>query len=192
MSNTATVTAAATAPVKAPMSDLELEAKIDAILEDRKAKLRAKREAEAMAEPDWENLTESDIANSARYIPTIDHDVPDYMNVQLKDQSYVPVWVNKDMRRSGSLLAEGYEYLKPEHIAPNFKLPLRFSSDGLYEYADVICMRVHKRILYGKRRKALEISQTQLKNVNKPPKSRFTPDGDFALAPGLSLYDAEV
>ena len=187
-----TVTKVAEALVSEGAKSTDLEAKIEEILNRKKAERLAAAKAEAEKEPDWANLTEEQAYSPAVRIPIIDHDIPDYMNVKLKDQEYVAVWANKDPRRLGALIAEGYEMLRSEHVHPDFKLPLKFNSDGIYDYYDVVCMRVHKRILFSKRRKALEISQQQLKNTNKPPKSRFTGDGDIDLGPGLSLYDAQV
>lgn len=138
----------------------ELEAQIEQILKRKKA---AHIEAQKPKEPDWATLTEQDAYRQDVYIPVIDHEIPDYMNIKLKDTEYDVVWANRDQRRLGQLLAEGYELLKPEHLHSDFKHPLEFSSEGLYIYQDVIALRVHKRILWGKRRRALEISQQQLK-----------------------------
>lgn len=171
-----------------------LETQIEAILKKRKAEAI---EAARPKEPDWSKTTEQDAYNPAVYIPVIEHDIPDYMNIKLKDQEYEVVWASRDQRRLGQLLAEGYEFLKPEHIAPDFKTPLAFDSEQQYIYQDVIAMRVHKRILYGKRRKALEISKQQLRNKNKIPQQRIK--GTFELAPdvpdlepGFSLYETKA
>lgn len=172
----------------------ELEKQVEAVL----SKIRtANANAAQPQEPDWSKITERDAYNPAIYIPVVEHDTPDYMNIKLKDAEYEVVWASKDQRRLGQLMAEGYDFLRPEHMHPEFKMPLLFSSDGSYEYIDVVALRVHKRILYGKRRRALEISQRQLKNSNKPPQQRLknsfklSPD-DFQLDPGLSLYDAKA
>ena len=167
----------------------DLETKILEVLQKRKAE---RLEAAKPKEPDWATLTEADAYKPDVYIPMYDHDVPDYLNMKLKDQEYMCVWANKDQRRLGALLAEGYELLKPEHVSPEFRVPLRWSSEGTYEYADTICVRVHKRILLAKRRKALEISQKQLKITNRPPRSRFTPESDVELEPGLNLYEVGI
>lgn len=165
----------------------DLEAKILEVLSKKKAE---RAQAEQPKEPDWAALTEADAYKPDVYIPVIDHDVPDYMNMKLKDQEYVCVWANKDRRRMGALLAEGYEVLKKEHVHPDFQVPLMWSSEGTYEYADTICMRVHKRIILSKRRKAFEISMKQLATVNKPPRSRFTPEDEIQLDPGMGFYEA--
>ncbi len=117
-------------------------------------------------------MTEQQAMNPATYIPVIEHDIPDYMNIKLKDTEYEPVWASRDQRRLGQLLAKGYEFITPEMMADNFKVPLLFDSERHYVYSDVIAMRVHKRILYGKRRKAAEISLKQLKNKNRIPKTK--------------------
>lgn len=180
--------------LKAGVTVEALESEIDRILEERKKK---RAEANKPQEPDWINLSEQDAYRQDLYIPVIEHDVPDYMNMKLKDQAYEVVWASKDQRRLGQLKAEGYEMLTIDHVDPHFKLPLLFNSEGFYEYVDVIAMRVHKRILYGKRRRALDISHRQLKNTNRIPQQRRPGSYDLSsdepiLDPGFSLYDTGI
>jgi hypothetical protein len=99
--------------------------------------------------------------------------VPAYLEIQLKDPEYIGVWVNQDQRRLSQLLAEGYELLKTEHMAPNFQVPLKFDSEGLYRYQDVIAMRVHKRIKFGKQRKIVQMSVQQLNNAQLQAKGKL-------------------
>jgi|SRR6516164_7909834 hypothetical protein len=138
------------------------------ILEHMIEKLLTERKAKAIAEfipkePDYKTLSEKDIASKDIYIPVIEHDLPDYMNMVLADDEYVPIWVNRDQRQVGTKQAEGYEFLEKKHIAPDFHVPLKFNSEGQYVYQDVVCMRVHKRIRFAKLRKYYEISRAQLK-----------------------------
>lgn len=182
------------APVPSPIPGLnmsEFEKQIDAVLAKRAAD---RKEAAQPKEPDWSTLSEKEAMSTAIYIPMIEHDVPDYMNMMLKDTEYECVWASKDQRRLGQLVAEGYEFLKLEHVHPQFKVPLVFGSDGTYCYSDVICMRVHKRILYGKRRKALQVSLNQLANRNRPPRVRVKDTFDLVEPVGAgqssSYYDA--
>lgn len=129
--------------------------------EDQAAKAAAARPVE----PDWALLTEEEATDLRQElnIPVIEHEVPSYMDVRLKDPEYVCVWANRDQRRIGELLAQGYEPLKPEHIAGDFKVPLKFDSDGMYTYMDVIAFRVHKKTLFAKRRAIVEKSHYQLR-----------------------------
>lgn len=161
------------------MTPESLEAVIAGVLAKQKAEKIASGQ---LKEPDYATLTEQDAYNPALYIPVIDHEVPEYMNIELVDKEYGVVWANRDQRRVSMLLAEGYELLKPEHIARNFKLPLKFESDA-YVYQDVIAMRVHKRILFGKRRKVQELSRNQLnpKAANLTKRGETQPALDGAL-----------
>lgn len=189
----------ATAPVVAPAAAAkvaaaipgvtadELQAAIRKILAEGRQTLIA---ATQLKEPDWSKVTEKDLLNPAVFIPIVEHDIPDYMRIVLKDGEYEAVWANKDQRRIGQLKAEGYELLRREHIHPDFHLPLNFDSGGDYVYADVIALRVHKRILYGKRKKALEISMNQLKNKNRPPRTKIP--NSFELADPVQLDPLEA
>jgi hypothetical protein len=158
-----------------------LEDQIKAVL----AKMQEnKREASKPKEPNWATVTEKDFLNPQVHIPIIEHDLPDYMNMKLKDAEYEVVWANRDQRRIGQLTATGYEFLKPEHVHPDFKCPLPFDSEKLYIYQDVVAMRVHKRILYGKRVKALQTSLNQLANRNRPPRVRVQNSFDLSESVG--------
>jgi len=184
----------ATAVSEATSSPSSNTADLEKVIEGILKKNRAAAVAAAQPqEPDWSKITEADSYNMQMYIPVIDHDLPDYMNMKLKDPEFECVWASTDNRRIGQLLAEGYEYLKPEHIHPEFKIPLPFDSEGHYMYVDVVCMRVHKRILYGKRRRGLELSQRQLGNNRRPPSARvkdtFKLEETPTLGGGLDFYD---
>lgn len=139
-----------------------LEQALEAVIEKRRDAIKQKAKG---VEPDWSTLEEKDYYNQELYIPVIEHDIPDYLNMRLKDTSYVAVWANMDQRRLGQLFAEGYEALRKEHVDPTFKLPLVFNSEGMYRYADVICLRVHKSIRVAKLRRIQDISAKQLKRV---------------------------
>lgn len=162
-------TSSAPTPAQATPTGLTgeaLEAEIRRVLG-----LKSKEDAAARAasigpkEPDWALLTESEATDLRQdlNIPIIEHEVPSYMDVRLKDPEYVCVWANRDQRRMGELLAQGYEPLKQEHIAGDFKVPLKFDSDGMYCYMDVIALRVHKKTLFAKRRSIVEKSHYQLR-----------------------------
>lgn len=138
----------------------DLEETIKRILAERAPKPQVAKE------PDWSKISETEALdlNAPVYIPVIEHDVPIYMDLKLKDPEYEGVWVNKNQIRVAAKQAEGYEFIKPEHFASDFKVPLKFNSEGLYIYEDVVAMRVHKRILWGRRRKEIERSTNQLKD----------------------------
>jgi hypothetical protein len=139
----------------------DLEAVVRRILEEKHPTKKPPQE------PNWATITEAEALNpeSSVYIPIIEHEVPSYLDVKLADPEYVVVWVNRDQRRISEMLATGYEFLKPEHVSKSFVLPLKFDSEKMYTYADVVAMRVHKRIKLGKARKYVEMSTGQLKGA---------------------------
>lgn len=150
----------------------------------------ARVEASKPQEPNWATITEQQAYNPAVYVPVIEHEITNHMSIELKDPEYDVVWVHQDQRRVGQKLAEGYDFLKPEHLKPGFKIPLKFDSEGFYRYEDVLAMRVHKRILYGRRRKALQVSLNQLSNRNRPPRVRVKDTFD-QVAPMTLPYEGK-
>ena len=156
------------------------EAGVDSeTLEDVIKRILDKRKAEKIKEfipqePDYSTLSERDAFRQDIYIPVIEHDIPEYMNVELKDKEYLPIWVNRDQRQLGAKMAEGFELLKREHLPDGYNPPLKFDSEGLYVYQDVVCMRVHKRIRFAKIRKFYEISKNQLRPAQAQENAKST------------------
>jgi len=157
--------------VSAGVSPETLEDVIKKVLDARKT---AAVEALTPKEPDYTKLSEDDALRQDIYIPVIEHDLPEYMSVRLKDNEYVAIWVNRDQRQLGAKLAEGFEFLKKEHLANDFLAPLKFDSEGLYIYQDVVCMRVHKRIRFAKLRKFYDLSRNQLKPAQAQENAKST------------------
>jgi hypothetical protein len=126
---------------------------------------KAAVEAAKPKEPNWATITERDAYSPGVFIPSIDHEIPDYMNMKLKNPEYEVVWASRDQRRVGQLKAEGYEFLRETDVHPDFKKPLLFDSEGLYLYMDTVAMIVHKRILYGKRRRVINQTHDQIRRT---------------------------
>ena len=187
------------APAPPLLTQEQIEEAIDRILGAR----RKAQPPVAPSEPsiDWAHVSERqalDITNSMS-IPVIEHEVPSYLDVRLADPEYECVWANRDQRRISELQAQGYELLKKEHLAPSFPLPLKFDSEGLYIYQDVIAMRVHKKILYAKRRKVVEQSYSKLRGPAALAKAKLArtishePHMEEAFESGsLGYYDTGI
>jgi hypothetical protein len=155
---------APSAPSKAVATQVASALSVDDLEEAIRRVLNQAKAPAKLVEPNWAELTEEEaFSENPPYIPVIEHEIPSYMNVELADPEYVCVWASKDQRRLGQLEAEGYEYIKPEHMRKGFKIPLKFTSEGLYAYHDVIAMRVHKKIRFGKLKRYQQISQNQLR-----------------------------
>lgn len=166
---------------EAPDPAIAYEAQLEELVQKILArKVVEKQEAGKLKEPDWTKVNEAQAINLSNpiYIPAIEHDIPDYLTVKLEDEEYECVWVNRDQRRTSYHLAMGYEFLRPEHCKRGWKVPLKFDSEKNYIFEDVIAMRVHKRILYGKRRRALEISQLQLRGAKNHMASKLRKDAE--------------
>lgn len=165
---------AAAAQAQAPLISIDDVARMEETIRSIIAKQAAEKVAVKPKEPNWATVTEEDALapNSAMYIPVIEHEIPSYLEVKLADPEYLPVWVNQNIIRVSQKKAEGYELLKPEHIAKDFVPPLQFDSEGLYRYQDVICMRGHKRIVLGMRRKYVDMSTGVLKGAKAVERAR--------------------
>lgn len=171
-----------------------LEEMIDKLLKERKVK--AVKEL-LPTEPDYKTISEKDIMNPGIYIPVIEHDLPEYMDMKLKDEEYVPVWINRDQRQVGVKQAEGYDFVRASDVDPRWVTPLKFDSEGLYVYQDVVCMKIHKRLRYAKLRKYYEISRNQLRPAQAQAQAKQhlmekmvlgDPDLDSAFASGAYKF----
>ena len=159
-------------PQPPPASTATLtEAQIADLLE-KVSKLEAKVDAAPLAVPavadapiDWAKVTENQIFDLNFYIPVIEHELPEYMTVHLKDNNYVPRWANRSPRRLGPMMASGYEYVKSEHWDSNYPQILSFDGEGHLVMDDVVLLRVHKSRYYSALRRTHQKS-TQLSAKN--------------------------
>ena len=115
-------------------------------------------------EIDWTKVTEESVADLNYYIPVIEHELPSYMETHLADDNYVARWVNRSPKRLGPLMAQGYEYVTPEHWDKNFPLILSFNGEGHLVMDDVVLLRVHKSRYFSALRRT-HLKSTQLGNV---------------------------
>lgn len=108
----------------------------------------AKKAAKSIPVIDWTKITEKDITDLSIDIPVIEQEVPSYMDVHLIDKNYIPRWVNIMPQRIGVCMAEGYSYIKKEHMDPNYPILLQFDTSGNYSCGDVVCLRILKSRYY--------------------------------------------
>ena len=137
------------------------------------AELKAKIEAQPKpiappdfaAEIDWSKVSERDVANLNFYIPVVEHEMPDYMTIRLKDNNYIARWVHMLPAQLGMMLAAGYQYITTEDWDPNYPQVLQFNSEGHLTYSDVVGLKVHKSRYFGALRRQHQKS-TQIGNVS--------------------------
>jgi hypothetical protein len=155
------------------------------------ARLEAKVEAKPAApaqtpapEIDWSRVTEREVADLNFPIPVIEHELPEYMTVYLKDNSYIAKWSHITQRRIGRLLAEGYEYVTPEDWDQNFPQILKFDSEGHLTFDDVVAVKIHKSRFYGKIRRENEKAM-QIRGISGYDKVKGKLGQAIANIPGM-------
>lgn len=93
---------------------------------------------------DFDNMTEE-----AAY----DLDIPivakpfsneDSLNVDLKDKSYVPRWVNVNPLRLGAMRSRGFIYVHEDDLATPLNIEIEVDAQGHYRCNDVVLMRITK------------------------------------------------
>lgn len=160
------------APAPAP-TEVPTAAQITNLLL-KMAKLEAKVEAKEVApvpqqalkstEIDWSKVNEDSVADLDFPIPVIEHEMPDYMTIHLKDNNYVAKWIHQLPSHLGTMLASGYEWITESDWDPNFPKVLGFNSEGHLTYEDVVGLKVHKSRYLGKLRRDF-LKSTQIRGV---------------------------
>lgn len=143
------------------------------------AQLAAKLDpAQKPKEIDWSKVKETEIFNMDIPVPTIEHSLATYLDVQLLDQNYVARWVHTKRHNLGPRIKLGWRFVAKEDLDPNFPHALDFDTSGHYSFDDVVCMMIPKSVYFGKLKQNFNRATTiQRKKEVKAPK------GDI---PGIS------
>jgi hypothetical protein len=141
-----------------PDSDQEVTVQRITALEQELKRLISGRDGvtvkAAPAKPvDFEKLSEKDVFDLSIPIDVITHDLPDYVEVHLKDQNYVPRWVFKHSRRLGPMIAIGWTYVTEEDLAEKLKLEQPLDENGHFTLDDVVLMKCQKAKYFGQLRR---------------------------------------
>jgi hypothetical protein len=102
---------------------------------------------------DWQKMNERDVFDLSSPIDVVDHQMPDYMNVECTDSNFVLRWVNKIPRRLGPMKAMGFRFCEKEDIKGELNIAIEANANGQFQFDDVILMKIEKRIYYGMLRK---------------------------------------
>jgi len=114
---------------------------------------------------DFSKLTENDVYDLNIPIEAIDHGVPDYLNVILRDQNYAARWVHRTPRRLGPMMAVGWTYCEQEDIDPSCHLEVTKDENGHFRFDDIILMKLPKDKYFGQLRKNYERSRAQVSSA---------------------------
>ena len=162
---------------------LELLAKVNQL--EKKVATKVEAPAPQADTPiDWTKITEQQVADLSFPIPVIEHEIPEYMTVYLRDQNYIAKWSHTSQRRLGMLLAEGYDYVKKEDWDENYPHILEFNAEGKLIYDDVVALKIHKSKYFGKVRRET-LKATQLKNVAGYSKVKGTINNSISNISGM-------
>jgi hypothetical protein len=145
---------------------LELARRIEAVKTEADSKKVEAKKPRYYTESEFSNVQEKDIYDFSVPIAVIDHQLPDFLDIKLKDPNYVPRWINMDARRMGQVIAEGWSYISEEDLAEPLKVEIGDSADGHYVYDDVVAMKLTKEKVYGRIRgnfiKSLSLTKSTL------------------------------
>ena len=145
---------------------------------------------------DFTKLTEQDVYNLNIPIEIIEHQVPDYTKIVLKDQTYHPHWVQAHPARLGPMKAAGFTYVTKEDLAEELEMALEPDENGHFRFIDLIAMKCSKEKYFGALRKNYirSVAQTNPKMVHMMAKQTVeasmgelgeltrTADGKFEVA----------
>lgn len=118
---------------------------------------------------DFSKLSEGDVYDLDIPIETIEHYVPDYTKIDLKDPNYIARWVSTHVARLGPMKQAGFTYITEEDLAAPLEMDIKPDENGVYRYIDVVAMKTPKdkyfRALRTNYLRAM--AQTQQKKVHQ-------------------------
>lgn len=97
---------------------------------------------------DFSTMHESDVFNLDIPIQAIDHQPPEYMDVQLKDTNFVPRWIQTSAMRLGQARSQGWGYVIQEDLAKQLNIEIEEDVNGHFVYNDVVLMKCTKEKVF--------------------------------------------
>lgn len=121
---------------------------------------------------DFSKISEEDVFNLNIPIEIIEHQVPDYTKIVLKDPTYHPHWVQAHPARLGPMKAAGFTYITAEDLAEELEMALEEDENGHYRFIDLIAMKCSKSKYFGalRRNYIRSLAQTNPKIVHQMAK----------------------
>lgn len=155
----------------------DMEAAIKLLVQGRD---NVKLKAAAMEKKpiEWSKLKESDVFDLDVPIDAIDQSTPDYMAVESADDNYVLRWVHKLPQRLGPMKGMGFQECTKEDIKGELNLSIEVNANGQFQFADVILMKIEKRLYYGMLRRNHEraLKMVDARAVHKIARQRAMGD----------------
>lgn len=154
-------------------------------------------EQEAKKKPqyvtDFSVLPEKSIFDLSVPIQAIDHQVPEYLKLTLKDPNYSPRWIQTGVRRLGQARAQGWSYITQEDLAQQLGIEITADAAGHFVYIDTVAMKISKQKLFSQLRANFQraIIMTQQAKLHEKMKSVIEQEIQNAADPesGLPFRD---
>lgn len=133
---------------------------------------------------DFTKIDETSVYDLNVPIEAIEHEVPDYTKIVLKDATYIPRWVQVHPARLGPMRQAGFTYITAEDLAEELVMDLEADENGHYRFIDLVAMKCSKDKYFGalRRNYVRALAQTNPKIVHQMAKQ--TVEG--AMTAGIS------
>lgn len=140
---------------------------------------------EKPAPVDFSKLTEDAVYDLEIPIEAVEHELPDWLTIDLKDKNYTARWIHKTPRRLGPMLAQGWTYIEPEDLDPKSPLTTRLATDvnGHFSYDDVVACKLTKAKYFGQLRRNHERALMQVNPRFHHERSKKAVEGALQNAP---------
>lgn len=134
---------------------------------------------------DFSKLTEDAVYDLEIPIEAVEHELPDWLTIDLKDKNYTARWIHKTPRRLGPMLAQGWTYVEPEDLDPKSPLTKKLTTDvnGHFSYDDVVACKLTKAKYFGQLRRNHERALMQVNPKFHHERSKKAVEGALQNAP---------
>jgi hypothetical protein len=124
-------------------------------------------QTKAKPKPQWVTdfsvLHEQNVFDLNTPIQAIDHQIPEYLDIKLKDPNFAPRWIQTSSKNLGTKRSQGWAYITADDLAEELKVEIEEDSSGHYVYIDTVAMMIPKAKLYSQLRsnylRAIQLTQ---------------------------------
>lgn len=142
---------------------------------------------------DFATMREQSVFDLNIPIQAIDHQIPEYLDIKLRDPNFAPRWIQTSSKRLGTAISQGWAYITKEDLEEHLHVEIEPDSSGHYVYIDTVAMKIPKQKLYSQLRanylRAIQI--TQQSKLHEKMKATIENEISSAMDPntGLPLHD---
>lgn len=101
---------------------------------------------------DFSTIQEQSIFDLNIPIQAIDQQIPEYLNIKLRDKNFEPRWIQTSSKRLGQARSQGWAYITAEDLEEELNIEIEPDSSGHFIYIDTVAMKIPKSKLYAQLR----------------------------------------